>query len=188
MTRTGRHDITNPRIAFSVLVPPTIEADNATAIGFMDLADGDIALNPMDEPSTWSPKVPAGALFLADPGSLACPAGSAPPVKMSDAYQRGRYSCAEAVRIAAKTAGVVPLSGHSLLIGSWHYTPQGCLMDLRLGRPRFNTNPNPPSSFGWDAKNYIETMNFWRYFRAVEESWEMSDTSWGAETEILVCH
>jgi uncharacterized protein (DUF1501 family)/uncharacterized protein (DUF1800 family) len=147
MEWTGRKRILNIPITFTKLSPPTLTSDNSTAIGFMDLAPNDIELSTIDEPSSWNPEIPVGALFLAEQSEDVCPAGTMPAVRREDTSPRRKYSCSVAARMASKVAGYVPIS-NSVMLGSWHYMPTGCTYDTSLRRPRFNTNPSPTSNAG----------------------------------------
>lgn len=147
-TPLGRLDIKNPALAFTVLTPPTVDANNVT-LPFLDFADTDIELGPVDAPSTWPAKVPDGAIFLAPElsttGPFTCPAGTVHAYRArsqtlaGSEIRRARFACSEAVQMAAQASGV-RLSSLSTWSGASTSWPAGCMYRTDTQTAYLNTH------------------------------------------------
>ena len=131
-TMTNKKWMYNPALKFTALSPPTIAADNETEIGFMDLAPVDATLTPLDQPDTWKDKAVVGSIFFHTAGEEHCPPGSIPA--SGDSSNEDVYSCADAVKLGARSEGIVLKLFYAYKSAGIH----GCSYDTRWGRAAFN--------------------------------------------------
>ena len=180
-TRVRTKEMFNPVLRFTALSPPTVAADNATEIGFMDLAPGDITLTTPDEPETWPTEVPVGNIFFHTAGETSCPPGSIPASGDSAGDLPSRvdgdiFSCVDAVKLGAQSEGIALKRGD----GSWNtaIAPHGCSFDTFSSRPAFNPSTYPSSYYSNSNAAYRYRVVCMRTQPAEDEG------LWGSKVDI----